>query len=132
MLRSNLIPMLNGQNQLSTTSFTIAFSYSTSEAHTSIGTGTAKAAKIEFYGINKNGPQLIATGYLITGSSYVQGTEVAITFVGIPVKDDYPYMKYVITPEGSFSKIEGQPQIGLQVSEASENLSTTIKEYVTV
>jgi len=132
MLRSNLISMLSGSNQMSTTTFTIAYSYTTAGLHTASGVDEAEAAMVQFYGINNTGSVLLATGYMITDTAYTAGDEAAVTMTGIPARNDFPYMRYEILPAGSFSRIEGQPQIGLSVTESVSNLSDDIREPVTV
>ena len=137
MLRSKLIPMINQDKQLSVASLTIGYSYGVKGEHSKPGAtaNATDAAAVKFYGITKNGSVHIATGYLTTGATYGDepfgaGDYANCTITGIPITDEYPNIRYEIIPEplGNFIRIEGQPQLGISVSEASDHLSKDIRE----
>ena len=133
MLKSNLIPMISQGKQLTVANLAVAYVYATDGPHVDGGSTTQLAAQIKFYGHNKTGPVFIAKGHLVTDAAYDKGEAASCVITDVPVKDEYPFMTWELVPgTGAFVRLESQPQLGIAVSDATEHLSTTIKEQADV
>jgi len=122
MYKSEVIPTIKDGQQLAVAKFTAAYRYSSAGI-------AAIPAQVRFYGLDKGGEKLIATGELTTLSSYpAQGVASEIIY-GIPVAE-YPYIRFeVYKPANStFVGIVSNPQMILSVTGGTDEPRDDIGE----
>ena len=129
MLKSNLIPMITQGKQLTIASLAVSYVYANTGEHVDGGSGVLEAAQIKFYGHDRTGRVFIAKGHLVTGGTgtYVGGKKASCVITDIPIKADYPYVSWELVPKGDFVRLEGQPQMGIAISDMEDDLPATIK-----
>ena len=127
VFRSQPIPMIQENKQISAVKFSFGFQYSNSGEHL-VGGGTVKEATvIKVYGINQDGASgtvprnLIATIPLATTSAYTANDVAQSVVIGVPV-DDYPFICWEYNPatQAKFVKLVGQPIMFSEVKEFSD------------
>ena len=124
MFKSNPIPMVSENKQVSAVRLITCYQYKSNGVHIN-----SSALNVEIYGIDKNGDEnLIAKCPLETTANYKSGGYASNVVVGIQTKE-YPfiYYKYDVSTATDFLRMNKQPMLTVDVREFPDVVESNIK-----